>query len=166
MERETLIEIGRIISDGDEAVLEELTACAADPAAYFAAHEEQYRERAIDSPEEPDLIRWIGMVDILEARNFVCERDWKDEKEDFFYFFSNLAGIRRLQLEMDPDWLDEDGDIEQWCGILDEKWSSRQCCAAAIGIDSDSFVLFPCTLAQLERLRGLAETTDYSIEKV
>ncbi|MCI9564016.1 MAG: hypothetical protein HFF63_08985 [Oscillospiraceae bacterium] len=99
MERETLIEIGRIISDGDEAVLEELTACAADPAAYFAAHEEQYRERAIDSPEEPDLIRWIGMVDILAARNFVCERDWKDEKEDFFCFFSNLAGIRRLQLE-------------------------------------------------------------------
>ena len=42
----------------------------------------------------------------------------------------------------------------------------KRICSAAIGIDSDSFVLFPCTLAQLERLRRLAETTDYSIEKV
>ena len=88
-----LIEIGRIISGGDEAVLEELTACVTNPAAYFAAHAARYMERSIDSAGEPDLIRWIGMVDILEEHNFVCERDWKDEKEDFAYFFGNLAGI-------------------------------------------------------------------------
>ena len=166
MERETLIEIGRIISDGDEAVLEELTACVTNPAAYFAAHAARYMERSIDSAGEPDLIRWIGMVDILEEHNFVCERDWKDEKEDFAYFFGNLAGIKHFGLELDPGWLDEDGDIEQWCGILNEKWAPHQCCAGAINIDSDSFVLFPCPLSQLEQLKKLAEATDYSIERV
>lgn len=166
MEHSELLEIGRIISDGDEAVLRELTACAADPAAYFAAHKVRYSERSVAISDGPDLIRWIGMVDILEEHNFVCERDWKDEKEDFVYFFSRLVGIKRLQLELDPDWLDEEGDIEQWCGVLNKKWAFSQCCAAAINIDSDSFVLFPCPLAQLERLAQLAETTDYSIGKV
>ena len=106
------------------------------------------------------------MVDILEEHNFVCERDWKDEKEDFAYFFGNLVGTKRFGLELDPGWLDEDGDIEQWCGILNEKWAPHQCCAGAININSDSFVLFPCPLSQLEQLKKLAETTDYSIERV
>ena len=30
------------------------------------------------------------MVDTLEKYNYVCERDWKDEFEDFIYFLSNL----------------------------------------------------------------------------
>lgn len=161
-----LIEIARIISDGDEDVLKEVTCCANTPDAWFSEHQEHYDDRGISFEDGLAVVQWIGMVDILEDHNYVCERDWKDEKEDFLYFFSNLKGTKRLELELDPDWLDESGDIEQWCGVLDEKWADRQCCAAAIGIDSDSYVLFPCAMEQLERLGELAAVTDYRIERV
>ena len=166
MEHKELLEIAQIVSHGDEAVLSELTRCLTDQDVYFSAHQERYEERGIESDAEPEQIRWLGLVDILEENNYVCERDWKDEKEDFVYFFSNLSGVKRLKLEVDPDWLDESGDIEAWCRILDEKWAGQQCCAAAINIDSDSYVLFACTLEDLARLEPLAQVTDYSIEKV
>lgn len=161
-----LVEIARIISDGDPEVIDEVSACAEAPAVWFSEHEERYMDRMVRFEDGPDVVKWIGMVDILEEHNYVCERDWKDEKADFVYFLSGLEGTKRLGLEIDPDQLDENGGIEEWCGILNENWEDRQCCAAAVGIDSDSFVLFPCTLEQLERLGQLAAVTNYSIEKV
>ncbi|MCI9444243.1 MAG: hypothetical protein K2P04_05950 [Oscillospiraceae bacterium] len=165
MEHEELLEIARIISDGDEAVLKEMSGCLTDTEAFYEARRERYEERCVDAGDDPLKIRLLGLVDILEEHGYVCERDWKDEKEDFFYFFSSLHGIKRLKLDMQEAWLDEDGDIEEWCGILNEKWTDRQCCAAAVGIDSDSYVLFTCTLEELARLEKLAPA-EYPIEKV
>ena len=157
MERSTLLEIAEIISGGDEAVLDDIAGCVKDPASYFEAHEEQFEERGIDSAEDPELVCWLGLADALEARGHVCERDWEDEKEDFVFFLGKLSGMKRLGLELQPDWLDGDGGISQWCAVLDEKWAPRQCCAACIDIESDSYVVFPCGLADLERLKALAE---------
>lgn len=165
MERRALLDIAEIISDGDGAVLEELARCVGDPGAYYAAHCARYEERGVYSAGDAEQICWLGMVDILESRGHVCERDWKDEKPDFLHFFSGLAGTKRLGLEIRGEWLAEDGDIQSWCGVLDGKWAPLHCCAA-IGIDSDSYVLFPCRLDTLERLTRLAEQTAYCIEKV
>lgn len=164
MEQAILAEIAEIISGGDAVIAENITACAGDPAAYFEAHQEQFEERWLHSCEDPDLVCWLALVDELEAREHVCERDWKDEKEDFLYFLGNLTGMKRLDLELQPDWLDEDGDISEWCAILDEKWASQQCCAACIDIDSDSYVVFPCGLPELERLKALAKKAGRRIE--
>ena len=166
MENKEILEIAQIISDGDEAVLAEVSTCLADTDVFYAAHQARYQERCVDAGAEPEQIRWLGLVDTLEEYGYVCERDWKDEKEDFVYFFSSLPGVKRLGLEINPDWLDEQGDIAAWCGVLNGKWAARHCCAAAIGIDSDSYVLFACTLEDLARLARLAESTDYVIEKV
>ena len=166
MELDAVREIARLISDGDEAVLAELTGCVEDTAAYFAAHSDRFAERCIFEAEDWAQIRWLGMVDILETHGHVCERDWKDEKEDFFYFLQNLKGTKRLGLEMREEWLDKSGDIPAWCAVLGEKWAEHRCCVAAISIDSDSYVLFPCKLDVLEQLERLAAQTAYCIEKV
>ena len=152
----TLLEIARIISSGDEAVLCDITACIANPDNWFMAHQDQYEERCIRSPDNPELIQWLGLVDILEEHGWVCERDWKDELEDFSYFVQNLHGFQKLGLELDPDWLDEDEDISAWCGVLTEKWASLGVRIATIGIDSDSYVLFPATAPQFDELQRLA----------
>ena len=157
-----MLEIAAIISNGDEAVLQEVAACTSDPAGYFAAHQERYEERGVDAPDDLGLVQWLGLVDILEEHGWVCERDWKDELEDFSYFVQNLHGFQQLGLELDPDWLDEDEDISAWCGVLTEKWEGV--CVAAIDIDSDSYVLFPTSTAQLADLQRLAGEIGHRID--
>ena len=151
-----LIEIARLISRGDEAVLRDLTACTGDPTAWYDAHQGQYFERSITSAKDPELVQWIGLVDILEEHGWVCERDWKDELSDFLYFVENLNGFQALGLYICPDWFDADGDIPAWCKILTEKWTSQGVRIAVIGIDSDSYVLFPYPVSQLPTLQRLA----------
>ena len=85
-----------------------------------------------------------------------------DELEDFSYFVQNLHGFQKLGLELNPDWLDEDEDISAWCGVLTEKWEGV--CAAAIDIDSDSYVLFPTAAAQLADLQRLAGEIGHRID--
>ncbi|WP_160323650.1 DUF6630 family protein [Defluviitalea phaphyphila] len=101
-------------------------------------------------------MRWISLVSILEKNNYVCERDWKDEKEDFIYFVENLVGMKKYNVHIDPDWLNEDDFIPQWCQILDDKWKSQGVCMADFDIGSDSYVLFPCKTADLKLLQDYA----------
>ncbi len=159
-----VLEIAKLISSGDEAVLKDVSACTEDPAGWFTAHQDRYRERCILSPDDPELIQWLGLVDILEEHGWVCERDWKDELEDFSYFVQNLHGFQKLGLELDPDWLDEDEDIPARCGVLTEKWEGV--CVAAIDIDSDSYVLFPATAPQFAQLQKLAGEIGHCIDAV
>ncbi len=150
----SLMKIARLISYGDEAVLQEVSACTADPCAWFAAHQDRYEERSILSDEDLELIQWLGLVDILEEHGYTCERDWKDEKEDFIFFVQNLKGFQEQSLTIDPAWLDGEDGIPAWCNILAEKWHGVR--MAAIGIDSDSYVLFPVSEAHFSTLQALA----------
>ena len=95
-------------------------------------------------------------MDILEEHGWVCDRDWKAELEDFLFFPQNLKGYQALQLTLDPDWFDEDDDIPAWCDVLMEKWAAQGVRIATIGIDSDSYVLFPATAPQFDELQILA----------
>ena len=159
-----VLEIAKLISSGDKAVLKDVSACTEDPIGWFTAHQDRYGERCILSSDDPELIQWLGLVDILEEHGWVCERDWKDELEDFSYFVQNLHGFQKLGLELDADWLDEDEDIPAWCGVLTEKWEGV--CVAAIDIDSDSYVLFPVASLQLAQLQKLAEEIGHCIDAV
>lgn len=151
-----LLEIARLISDGDQEVMAEAAECVSDPKRYFEVHIEQYEERGAEDSDDLELIQWLGLVDILEGRGWVCERDWKDELEDFLYFMGNLTGMTSNRLPLERAWFDSQGDIRQWCQILDEKWAPREACAAALDMDSDSYVLFPCKKSDLEELKACA----------
>ena len=162
----TLVEIAQAISGGDAAVLKDISACTEDPLAWFEAHQDRYEERSVDSDSDVELIQWLGLVDILEEHGWVCERDWKDELEDFSYFVQNLRGFQKLGLELDQDWLDEDEDISAWCGVLAEQWSAQGVRMAVIGIGSDSYVLFPASVGQLTALQTLAKEIGQYIQDV
>lgn len=161
-----VLEIAKLISIGDEAVMADIASCTGDPAAWFETHRDRYEERGVDSADDTEQVQWLGLVEILEEHGWVCERDWKDELEDFSYFLQNLRGFQQLGLELNRDWFDADGDIPAWCGILTEKWAARGIRVAAVGIDSDSYVLFPAAPAQLTELQKLAGEIGQSIDYV
>lgn len=157
--------ISGIITCEDSLVMEEIKELVADTKAYFDTHREQYEERGIDEFDdmEENEACWLGMVDILEKNEYVCERDYKDEKEDFITFVSRLNGVKQASLSLNEDILDEEADVQKWCDVIDRNWEENGYCIAAIDIGSDSYVLFPAKLKELSRLNKNAEKAGYRI---
>ena len=162
-----LVEIGKAISADDKVVAAEIEKCVKDTEAYFEENEERFEERGMeqeDMEEDAEEVRWIALVDILEVNGYVCERDWKDELEDFVQFVGNLKGTKSRELPIKFEWFDEDGDVAEWCKVLDEKWADKGVCVAAIDIESDSYVLFPYEVEELGKLCELAEALERRID--
>lgn len=166
-EKKGLVAIGKAISTDDKVVTAEIEKCVTDTEAYFEENEERFEERGMepeDMEENVEEVRWIALVDILEVNGYVCERDWKDELEDFVQFVGNLKGTKSRELPIDLEWFDEDGDVAEWCKVLDEKWADKGVCVAAIDIESDSYVLFPYEVGKLGELCELAEALERRID--
>ena len=160
-----IYKIAAEISNNDTAILEEVGECLSDTEKYFSEHEEEYEERDVTYDDGKEVVQWLGMVDILQKNNYVCERDYKDELEDFLYFMQELKGVKDNHLPLDEGWFDEDEEITDWCGIIDSKWVSQDMCVAAIDIDSDSYVMFPCNINVLQKLSHYADMTEYRIAR-
>lgn len=158
------IEIARTVSQDDSTVLKQTALCSADIKKYFSENVSSYRERGIDGTTHENTLKWIGLVDILINANYICERDWKDERSDFIFFMQNLNTTKALQLKIDERQLDDSGDIPQWCEILDGKWEQQSACVAAFDIDSDSYVLFPCKTSDLPKLQQFAAESGHRID--
>ena len=164
--RQALLEIAKIISLDDPALMTEAAECAGHPDAYLAAHQDQYCDWdfAPDAWTDPKRIQWIGLVMMLEEKGHVCTRDWKDERPDFVYFLRGLTGTKRLGLELQEGWLDEEDGVEEWLDILNGKWEPEGCCVGIMGTGSDSYTMFVCRTAQRDRLMELAAQAGEGIE--
>ncbi len=167
LQEHPILAIASAISAGDKQVMEEIKKCLEDTESYFQEHAERFEERGVDDLEDVEdieEIQWLAMVDALEENGYVCERDWDDELEDFLHFLGNLKGVSSNGLSIEADWFDEGEGITEWCTVLDEKWEAAVFCVAAIDIDSDSYVLFPCASDQLDELSELAESVECRID--
>lgn len=153
------------LSNNNASVLQEVSECLSNTKKYFSEHEEEYGERCVTDGEGEAVLQWLGMVDILQKNDYVCERDWEDELEDFLYFVRELEGVKRNGLALEEDWFDEDGEITDWCRIIDGKWESQNICVAAIDIGSDSYVMFPCNINVLQKISQYVGETNYRIAR-
>lgn len=163
-EQDFIIEIARTVSQGDSAVLSQVSLCSADIRKYFSQNTAAYEERGIDGTADESTLKWIGLVDILINANYLCERDWKDEKTDFIFFLQNLNTTNTLHLKIDEHQLDDSGDITGWCETLDRLWEQCGACIAAFDIDSDSYVMFPCKTSDLPKIQQYAEQLEHRID--
>lgn len=159
------IEIAKIISNNNVDVINEVTECVSNPIKYFQFHKERYGDRCIDNADDIDTIIWIGMVDILINNNYVCERDYKDELEDFTYFMNDLKTMKENNIKITEDLLNQDDDsIPEWCEYLEQKNVMKDFVIAGIDIDSDSYIMFVCLIPVLDKLKILAESINHRID--
>lgn len=158
--------IASIISGNDSAVIKRTTDCLADGEGYFNEHADAFLERGIEKFDEISLreMQWISMVDILSENQYVCERDWKDELDDFLYFVREQKEMKAAALPLEAEWFDKNADISEWCTIIDGKWKSSGMCLAGIDLESDSYVLFPCRDDKLHELKKLAKILSRRID--
>lgn len=156
--RQALLEIVRIISQDDPGIMADAAECVDHPDAYLSTHEDSYYDWDFgpNAWAGPKRIQWIGLVMMLEAKGHVCCRDWKDERADFVYFLRELTGTKRLGLELQENWLDDEGDVGRWLDVLNNKWEPEKCCAGVLDTNSDSYVMFVCRTAERDRLVELA----------
>ncbi len=160
---QNILEIAKIISINDKIILENMQKCLSDPKKYLAENRKDFEEIYPVLPEDSDTITWrLGLVAFLENL-YVCELDYKEEKDEFLYWIRELINTEIYNLSIENNWLDENENISQWCKAIDEKWRNSGFCLGCIDIDSDSYVLFPCKIENLEKLDILASQIGHKI---
>ncbi len=144
----------------DEALLQELFACFENPTEYYTLHRGELEERSISS-EDNRGICWLTLVNRMEDAGLFCELDWKEELSEFIGWMEQLAESRGLPVQ--PEWFSEEGEIPDWCAVLEEKWRPYGYLVGGVDIDSDSYVLFPCPCGEFEELKALAAEAGHRI---
>ena len=153
------MQIAKIISHDDEKVIKEVAELIDNPITYFENHKSEYSERWINDSNNIDTIIWIGLVDCLIKNKYACERDYKDELDDFIYFMNEMNYDTKLNKES----LSPDGYVAEWCAEIDKKLQTDNLCIGGIDIDSDSFVMFICNNDKLEELDQIAQSINHKI---
>ena len=152
-------DISDIIAPGDATVQKLVEEVVADPAGVFRSGRYHLEERGMEEDFE-DEIRWLGMVEILLEHGYACELDYKEPPDEFVSAVTRLKGIGQHGLTIDETKLEDGKYISDWCFVIDRQWEEKDCCMGCIDIESDSYVLFPCTNAELETLIEIAADMD------
>lgn len=150
----SILHISKIISHNDSTVINEISNLMNNKDIYI-----KKSEREIDENCSANTLFWLIMVDTLEKYNYICERDWKDEFEDFIYFLSNL---KNFDIDINYDIFNKDESIIEWCQIIDSKYEPK--CIGCIDIDSDSYVLFVSNNDEINELKQLSAEISKKID--
>ena len=151
-----LLDIAASISYDDSKVIAEMEECILDTGKYFKKHCEHYEARGVKNSDNIDNIRWLTLVDVLVHHGYVCELNWKCGKEGFVYFIKKTLLVQTEKLPVTQEWLNDEGDITEWCHILDNKWQAQGMCVAAIEIEGGSYIIFPYQTVALSFLQDAA----------
>jgi hypothetical protein len=152
-----IMETAKTSSLGDKTVLKEMSGCIADVKKYAEHHKMQFEHRGADilSTDEQTLM-WLALADCLIKHGYAQEFDWKCGKDDFVEFMSRLKSFSILGCEINPVLLYDDDDVAAWCAAQDKVWHTKKLCIGGIDIESDSYVLFVCSVDDFERVRSVA----------
>lgn len=150
----SILHISKIISHNDSTVINEISNLMNNKDIYI-----KKSEREIDENCSVNTLFWLIMVDTLKKYNYICERDWKDEFEDFIYFLSNL---KNFDIDINYDIFNKDESIIEWCKIIDSKYEPK--CIGCIDIDSDSYVLFVSNNDEINELKQLSAEISKKID--
>ena len=156
---QTITDIARRISGADPAVMQAIHSCVSDISTYCSEHAGQYEDRNTDPAQASPLeLKWLGMVDILLGHGYAWELDWKCELDDLRFALGEIRKKNReaedLTEALSDGTFDEDEDLTAWCAGLSEACPRHT--VGCLGIDSDSYVIFPVQKQILDQLQQAA----------
>lgn len=146
--KEAYVEIARIISENDSEVVGLIEEALQNPYEFYNKHceDELLGELlySIDIEEvNPKELMGDILLIVLESKNYLCFRDWKDELEDFVFFVGDMVTAKKHKLNPEemPIEFDEEKDIAVWIYQINNHLKNSPFILAAIDIDSDSYQL-------------------------
>lgn len=108
-----------------------------------AASERKYDyQQLLDWYEEEKSITNLKKIVMLYAignSNYVAGFDWKDDLETFLWKMKELRCLKQHNLPINDSSLTSDGDISQWCLIINEQWKPLGFQIIFIDADSDEY---------------------------
>lgn len=157
--KENFLELVKSIGGNDKNILAEVSECLADPEHFLekikrtvkAADESEdgeFYENLSDAYEEykdyakrTEALFLQGALILLDYRRIIARFDWKADRETFVFLMKNLGRVKTNGLPIDEDTLSESGDVEQYCGYLDELWKGKGYHTIMIDNDSDEYII-------------------------
>ncbi|WP_061367534.1 DUF6630 family protein, partial [Streptococcus suis] len=115
-----IFELADLMSNGDRELFLQLrdVVFASDPNQILNSIErilepdsfDDFLDRVGESEKEN---LWLILIKLLEHLNYICVRDYKDNLEDFIYFFDHLHQVRNagISLKLDSDGLNPAASI-------------------------------------------------------
>lgn len=170
--KEAYVEIAKIISENDQEVVELMEEAVQDPYEFYNKYcEEELLEEllyGVDIEEvKPEELMGDILLSVLEHKNYLCFRDWKDELEDFVFFVGNMVTAQKHKLNPEemPIEFDEDKDIAVWIYQINNYLKDSPFILAAIDIDSDSYQLTYIKREDFKPLAKLIEEIGYELDR-
>ncbi|HEM5295676.1 TPA: hypothetical protein U1381_000599 [Streptococcus suis] len=168
-----IFELADLMSNGDRELFLQLrdVVFASDPNQILDSIERILEPDSFDDfldrvgESEKDNL-WLILIKLLEHYNYICVRDYKDNLEDFIYFFDRLHQVRNagISLKLDSDGLNPAASISEWTRVVDSKYLDENFCLGAVDMDTDSYYLFFSKQATFVRLQELAGNLGYRID--
>ncbi|NME35127.1 MULTISPECIES: DUF6630 family protein [Fusobacterium] len=161
-----LIELGNIIANGDNEVINQLKYSFDNIRKYLIENKEFiYMEKDIDnmSNSEIKFVKFYILSQILEKNGYLYYLDWKCELEDFKMIENLLKNISN-DYSLDNIEFDEDDDITTWSEIFDEEFKSKNILLASFDLDSDTYGVFLISYKEFEKIEKLLKNSDLRID--
>lgn len=161
-----LIELGNIIANGDNEVINQLKYSFDNIRKYLIENKEFiYMEKDIDnmSNSEIKFVKFYILSQILEKNGYLYYLDWKCDLEDFKMIENLLKNISN-DYSLDNIEFDEDDDITTWSEIFDEEFKSKNILLASFDLDSDTYGVFLISYKEFEKIEKLLKNSDLRID--
>lgn len=164
------IEVASIISGGDEEIISLIQEAVEDPHAFY---EKYYEDEILEDLIYPDDIEIYSkkelmqdiLLEVLIVKNVMCERDWKDELEDFLYFVGNMETTKKfgINLYATPFEFNPDQDICTWIYQVNEHLKSSEYALAETDTDSDCYHLSIIKRSDFAHLAELIKAVGFKL---
>ena len=156
--------IAMLLSRQDPEVLQELERCMMQPTSFVTQYAQRFALRCLDPVAlSTDERIWISMVDSLIVHGYAEELDYKCTYSDLTSALEQLRNWGDFNLELPFRYKEPEGELPDWCQLLDQTWEEADSCIGGIDIDSDSYVIFLIKQKQLHALRELAAQLQHRI---
>lgn len=158
---ELLCQLAGLLTEHDGTVLAHLEAILPDSLAYL----EELGYVGLEDETRSDLL-WLALANILEANDYLLIRDWKDELEDFTYFYDQLKPVQATGLDVASLGLelDDDQDLSVWLDQLSNCLLEKGYCLGTMSIDSDSYHVLVSPKALISQVDALAISLGQEID--
>lgn len=152
------------ISNSDEKVRAEIEKCLENIRLYSLKNSDKFEERGLDISKDSEYtLKWFGCIDILIDNGYAAEFDYKTDFEDFYDLLGKLKIVSQRGILPSEDDIYLDYEPNGWLSCIDSRWAKAGLCVGGIDIDSDSYVIFICTVEQLDKLSKLASESGRKI---
>lgn len=101
--------------------------------------------------------QWECFTSTLKKFKYLYECDEDAELDGFLEFVKASVIIKANDFSMTENKFDADGEVYEWCEVLDELWADTGYCMAIYELENGNEVVFPCNESTLEEISELAK---------